>query len=163
MALTPRFRFASLLRVRKHEEEQQAIILSRTERTVHERKGQRNQIEAERQRTLFETGERTKAAFDASELRRYHQYERYLSKLGDQKDAEIRKLQEQAGKERERLLEALKKRRTLELLRERHLLAFAQQQRVAEQKVLDETATMRYSPGPFSLNMPEMSEDKRNK
>lgn len=162
MALSPRFRFAALLRVRKHEEDQQAITLSHTERSVHERKGQRNQIETEHQRALFEAGELAKARFDASDLRRYHQYERHLSRLRDQKDAEIRTLQVQAGKERDRLLEALKKRRILERLRERHLLAYLQQRRVAEQKLMDETATMRHGPGPFTLHEPETTEEDRS-
>ncbi|MBI2421838.1 MAG: flagellar FliJ family protein [Candidatus Hydrogenedentes bacterium] len=163
MALSPRFRFATLLRVRKHEEEQKAITLSRTERSVHERKGQRNQIEAEHQRALFAAGELAKSAFDASDLRRYHQYERYLSRLGDQKDAEIRSLQDQARTERERLLEALKKRRMLERLRERHLLAYMQQRRIAEQKMQDETAVMRHIPGPFTLHDPEKTEEEGSK
>ena len=133
--------YATLLRVRKHMEEQKAQVLAATRREIRVAEGERNSITEEQRRALDTAGNLAREVFDPSDVRRYYQYERHLARLVVQKDAEIRGLKRRADKERRDLEEAMKKRRVAEKLEERTAAAYEAYIRKEDQKQADETAT----------------------
>lgn len=141
MAIRRRFQYETLLRIRKRQEDLKAQALAAARREVHAAEGQRARIAQEQRRVVERAGGLLKERFDAAELRCYYQYERYLSWLGDAKDAEIRTLEEVAETKRAELEEATKSRRMVEKLKERHIKAHAKQVQKDEQRLTDEVGT----------------------
>lgn len=135
--------FGVLLRVRKHQREMHAMTLARTQREIARTRREREEI-AERQRdALTRISELARARFDAGDVRRYYQYERYLARRAVEKDAEIRALEQRAAEEREVLEEAMKRHKITEKLEERVCDAYAAHVRGWEQKESDEAASNR--------------------
>lgn len=133
--------FATLLRVRKRVEELKSQALGATRRRLHDAVAQRSSIAEEQRNTLAKTGVLLCDKFDASDVRRYYQYERHLARLAVQKDAEIRSLERTAAAQRKELEEAVKRRRVAEKLEERTASVYQEYVRKEEQKVVDELAT----------------------
>lgn len=133
--------YATLLRVRKRQEELKAQTLATTRREVRKSENERASIGEQQQRTLEKAGDLAKDVFDPSEVRQYHQYERHLARLAVQKDAEIRSLRRRADKERRDLEDAIKRRRITEKLEERTATAYQEHVWKEEQKRADETAS----------------------
>lgn len=107
----------------------------------------RDEMTDEQVRTLFAA---SRIAFDGSagshefrgdEIRLYFQYERHLAHLITENDAALAALRTEETERRAELVEALKRRRIVEVLKERHRKAFLAALNKADQKLLDETAT----------------------
>lgn len=141
MAMRPPNRYNTLLRIRKRQEDLSAYALAAARREVHLAQSERRRIAQEQQHTLAQAAEAAQEHFDASDVRRYYQYERHLARLGDSKDAQIRQLEEVAEERRAELEDATKAKRVVEKLVERRMLAYRQELRKLEQKTLDEVAT----------------------
>jgi flagellar export protein FliJ len=132
--------FDTLQRVRQREEDRCAQRLAEARRDVAAAERQRAMLQAQTRATLEAAGSHATDHLDASELRRYYQYERHLARLTDAKDAEIRHLEGVSEERRAALEEAMKARRVVEKLRERKLLARRKRMRDLEQRLLDEVA-----------------------
>ncbi len=141
MARLRQFRFTTLLRIRRRQEDARAQELAVARRHVDVATGQREAILGEQRRAMARAGTLTKVAFDASDVRRYYQYERHLARLGDEKDAEIHELEEKAEEKRSALLSASQSKQIVERLEERHRKAKAAALRKDEQRQSDEIAT----------------------
>ncbi len=133
--------FDTLLRIRRRQEEIKAGELAKVLRRVRAAQHQRARIVAEQQEALAQAQVPGGSAFDASEVRRYLQYERHLARMRDDKDATLRSLQEEAAVRRGEVESAMKERRIVEKLRERKMAAWLHRRRRAEQQVMDEVAT----------------------
>jgi flagellar export protein FliJ len=90
---------------------------------------------------LNEASEKVKAAFRGDEIRPYFLYETYLSEMAVKKDVEILELGKSAETKRKMLEEAMKKRRVVDRLKERHGEALRAELNKAEQMFSDEVAT----------------------
>ncbi len=101
---------------------------------------QRDEIARNQKRMLEEAAGATQQEFDASSIHRYYQYERHLARLAVEKDAAIAELRETEEERRADLEEAMKKKRIVERLKERHRDALFADLNKEEQAVLDETA-----------------------
>lgn len=132
--------FDTLLRVRRRMEDLKARALAREQREASRLEAEREAIVAEQRRALDAAGVAAGTVFDASEVRRHYQYERYLARCVVAKDAEIRAQLRVVAQSREELTEAMKDRKKIEKLRERKMRAFLQRQRKEEQRLLDEVA-----------------------
>lgn len=143
----------TLVRIRERQEDLRAQALAGARHAVTHAEQQRESILQMQRDTLEQARETAQRHFDASDVRRYYQYERYLSRLADVKDAEIRKLEAQAEQRRRELEEALKQRRMMEKLHERAEEARLRSFRQFEQKALDEVA-VNYSTQPGTETKP---------
>lgn len=117
------------------------MALAEARRQVRRAQDQRGAIIEEQRRALDHAGDLSQHAFDASDVRRYYQYERHLARLAVAKDAEIRQLEKTAEHKRMELEEATKRKRIMEKLKERHSAAFQACLQKNEQRSLDEAAT----------------------
>lgn len=143
MALKKPGHYETLVRVRKRQEEIKVITLAATRRDISNAEAERAGIAARQREALEQASEIAKSEFDASDVRRYYQYERYLARLAVRKDADIRGLQRKAEGQRRELLEATKKRRISEKLEERTAEAYHDHVLKQAQKQIDEVATNR--------------------
>ena len=137
------FRYGVLLRVRQRQEDIKSLALAEARRAVHFAERQHREIVGQQLAAFSAAGAHAQERFDASDVRRYFAYERHLSRLAVEKDAEIKDLRVQEEKRRGELEEAMKKRRILERLKERKDRAYRYVMGKEEQKRLDEVAVNR--------------------
>jgi flagellar export protein FliJ len=135
-------RYAAILRIRQQLEDREAQALSLIRGNIEQTRRQRTALELSRQATLDQAGANLREHFDASDIRGYYQYERHVAHLRDQKDAEIRELQQREAEQRARLETATRERRVAEKLHGRRWARYRADLVREEQKILDETATM---------------------
>lgn len=135
-------RYASILRLRQRAEDREAQALTAIRGHIHQAQRQRTSLELARQSTLEQAGASLREQFDASDIRGYYQYERHVAHLRDQKDAEIRELQQKESAQQALLETATKARRIAEKLHGRRWDRYRAYLRYEEQKIMDETATM---------------------
>jgi flagellar export protein FliJ len=132
--------FETLIRIRQRQEDLKAQALAATRRQIQLAQDAKSSIENQQKEALLRAAELAKASFDASQVRYYFQYERYLARRSDEKDAEIRDLQDQAEVRRLELEEAMKQRRMVEKLQEKKMDVYHHEVRRLEQKLSDEAA-----------------------
>jgi len=135
-------RYAAILRIRQQAEDREAQAMTAIRGRIQQTERQRTALELARQTTLDQAGATLRKHFDAGDIRGYYQYERHIAHLRDQKDADIRELQQQEAKQRAVLETATRERRIAEKLHGRrweHYRAYLVRE---EQKQMDETATM---------------------
>jgi len=135
-------RYAAILRLRQQAENREAQALTAIRGHIQQAQRQRTALELARQSTLDQAGASLRERFDASDIRGYYQYERHVMHLRDQKDADIRKLQQEESAQRTLLETATRERRIAEKLHERRWENYRAYLRYEEQKIMDETATM---------------------
>lgn len=132
-----------LLRVRERQELLRAQALASARRDASRAEAQREALNEEQRRVLREAGEASRNRVDATKVQSLIHYERHIARLAVDKDAEIRALQEVAEKRRGELEDAMKRRKIVERLSERARLAYHGHVKREEQKLLDETASVR--------------------
>ncbi|MBN2309307.1 MAG: flagellar FliJ family protein [Candidatus Hydrogenedentes bacterium] len=142
MARRRPFRYHALLRVRKRQEELKAAALARIRRGIRRNEEERDHIAAAQRSMFDEAGRRSETSFRARDVQRYFDYERHLARLAVEKDAALAELRKREEASRAELEEATKKKRVVELLKERQDGAFMADVMKEEQKFTDEIATI---------------------
>lgn len=135
------FRLATVLRIRRLQEDIKGQALAKVCRDIHVTEQQHAELVQQQRRALEQAGRVAHQEFDAGDVQRYYVYERYLARSAVEKDAEIAQLRELEVQRRGELEEAMKRRRTVELLEGRYLQAFHGWLRKELQRVSDESAT----------------------
>lgn len=143
MARPRRFRYQTLLRVRERQEELKAVALGRVRRDIAVAQQERAAIVDEQRFMLEEAGRSTQQPFTAGRVLGYYQYEWHLARRAVEKDASIVQLKREEAERREELQEAMKKRRMVSKLKERHHEALQAELNDIERKQADEAATNR--------------------
>lgn len=136
-----RFRLETLLRVRKLQEDLKSQVLAEVRRDIRLTTRQREEIAALQRATFEAAGHAARHKFDASDVHRYYQYERHLARMADEKDAVIAQLRQREEHALDELSDAMKRKRTVERLKERSQGVHAALVNKEEQKATDETAT----------------------
>jgi flagellar export protein FliJ len=134
------FRYAVLLRVRKRQEDLKAQALGEVRRSITPAMADRDLLDREKRRALDQVATAARRRFDASDVQRYYQYERHLAWLAAEKDAQLRELRGEEDKRRMDLEDAMKQRRIVERLEERHDERVRAERRKADQQFSDQVA-----------------------
>lgn len=135
-------KFDVLQRVRERQEKLKAQALAETRREIQRAEAQRNALSEEQRRVLEEAGAASKDNVDAAKTQAFIHYERHIARLAVEKDAEIHSLRGVEERRRRELEDAMKKRKVVERLSEKARLDYHTEQRRAEQKQNDETASV---------------------
>jgi flagellar export protein FliJ len=135
------FRYATVLRVRKIQEELEAARLQRIRAAINEASGERNALTREQARMFFEAARTAREQFDASDVQRYYGHERVIQRRLVDTDAEIAQLRQEENRQRGELETATRGRRIVDRLRERHEERVRIETRGMDQKRTDESAT----------------------
>ncbi len=137
------FRLASVLRVRKRQEELRAQALAETQSVIRKAQHRREEL-TELQRTMLMNADAlTRTNFDAADVRRYFQYEQHVSRSVVDTDAQLAQLATVAEDRRAELEEATQRKKAIDRLEERHREALASEDRYWEQRTNDEIASGR--------------------
>jgi len=140
MAARKPFRYTVLLRVRKLQEDQKAFELAQVQREIRNAVQERDFILQEQRRVLQEASEVLQRPFAGNPVGRYYQYERHLARRAVEKDALIAQKRSEAERRRDALEAAMRQKRVVERLQERHEAAEQADQVQAEQRMTDEVA-----------------------
>lgn len=132
------FKLEGLLRVRRIREEQALGELAQIMMRVNEQESARNRAQAllRDEMTRFEQQHRDDFSIDLFQL-----YDRYLERLESEDRAAARKLEEirpELEREMEKVMEARKGRRVVEILKERHRSEWERDRRKTEARELEE-------------------------
>ncbi len=147
MALRKPGHFATLLRVRKRQENRQSAMLGHVRKAIAQAQEDGQAIARQQQAALDKAGQLARKRFDAADVRRFYQYERYLARRADEKDAEIQKLTQEEAQERAKLEDAMKHRRMAERLEDHVTSTYAGHVRKSEQQQSDEVASNYHTRG----------------
>ncbi len=147
MALRRPEQLATLLRIRQRQEDLRAQDLAATQRDLQAAARERAKLILARRQAMSARTRKRGEVLDASSLRRQQQYERYLARRADEKDAEMRELKTTAESKRVELEHALKQRRMVERLYEQRRDALRTEHAKAEQRLLDDVGQQRAARG----------------
>ncbi|MCH7910071.1 MAG: flagellar FliJ family protein [Candidatus Hydrogenedentes bacterium] len=137
-------RYATLARVRKHQEEQKAHALAQARRVVGGLEEQRRELEAYQKRVLERAADHASEPI-AGRMRALYLFERHLGRLADEKDLEIEAGTRDAEERRREFDEALKQRRIIERLIEKAQKGLQKRFRRSEQRHHDEIASIQFA------------------
>lgn len=138
-----RFRLATVLRVRKRQEDMRAQALAETQSVIQKAQHLRDDLSTLQRTMLMDADSLTRNDFDAADIRRYFQYERHLARRVVDTDAKLAELKSVAEDRRAELEEATQKKKAIERLEDRHREAVEAEARYWDQRSIDEIATGR--------------------
>lgn len=143
--------------MRKHLENARAQALAQVRGQIAFVERRRDSLIVEQGAMLERAAELTHTESDAEtfssqSIQPYYQYERHLARLVTDQAASLEALRQIESTRRQELTESIKNRRIVELLKERHVLAYRTYMNKEEQKLLDESATNSAASAPRSTH-----------
>ena len=139
------FRLQQYLGVKEQVEEQKELEYAHALRKVEEEKALLIQMHNERQNIIISMQESLQKMISPIEIRRYNNtIERLKHRIVVQEER-VRASQIYAEEKREELVQAMKDRKALEVVREKALEEFTLEQNLEEQKQVDELVSFKYT------------------
>jgi flagellar protein FliJ len=138
------FRLQTVLEHRQHLEDMALNALAVRQRALHECEEHIAWLKAELNRSREELWKREQEGLAARDYVLANEYVTVLRLQVMRNQARLPQLQAETEKARLLLVEATKARKILEALRDRHRMEYDEEQRRAEQRVLDEVAVGAY-------------------
>ena len=135
--------YATLLRVRKRQEDLSAQVLAGVRREMRAAELQRADFEDQQRRAIDSAQAYTGENFDERLFPQYVQYQRHLARMAVAKDAEIEQLRQQTAGRRLELENAMRQRRMVDRLIERSERIVSNNLKKEEQRSSDESASTR--------------------
>lgn len=138
------FRFETLLRLRKNFEQIEQKKMAQMQQHLYARQNELQDIESSGKHHREELQSRLTQTLDARTLGLYAPYLESLSSRTGQYQQVIAESEQQVETQREQLIESMKKRRALEILKERELLRKRRLAAKKETAFADEMAATRW-------------------
>ena len=139
-----RFNLESLLNYRRYQEEILQKELADLKNQLIQREQLLHQMKQDRRKYSRELHQRQKKGGTVSGLIMYFRYLDRLSMEMDSQKQRVVKAKKQFDRKRRELLEIVKKRKTLERLKEKGFVTYQQEMLKKEQNLMDEVAATRY-------------------
>ncbi len=140
-----RFKLEALLNHRRHQEEVCQKKLAQTERQLADEQGKLRQRKREMRENIQKLQAKQKEKLNVSDIILSVNYIQQLSKnIEDQKKC-VRQATKKVNQKRNELIIIVKKRKTLEKLKEKEWLAYQQIMMQTERKLMDEVASTRHA------------------
>ncbi len=136
-----KFKLEKLLKIRKKEEEDLGNLYALKLKEIEKEKINLNKIKEEKNKIKKD---KIKKKLIASELVQLQNYLIAIKKRENEQIFKIKELENKAENLKNQLLEARKKRKILETLKERQYLKYLQNEKLAEQKTIDEIGVIRH-------------------
>jgi len=139
-----RFKFETLMNVRKIRENIAQQAFSEAQRNHQTLLAMKEQIEARRDDIRNDLMNRMKRGLGATEVRMYYDYLSHIKRALVRLDENILAAEKQVDLKREKLLEAKREHKAMERLREIHQARFDAAERKKEMNFIDEIAISRH-------------------
>lgn len=137
-------RYATLLRVRKRQEDLKVQAFAQAQRVVRDLETERDELFAYQRRVLEEAGRQAVEPV-AGRLEALYRFDRHLGKLADEKDAKIVAQQGEVDDRRRELDDAIKQRRIIERLIEIAELEAKEEFNRQDRRLQDEFASIQFA------------------
>jgi flagellar FliJ protein len=139
------FKLEALLNHRRHQEEVCQKELAQTERQLADEQGKLRQQKREMRENIQKLQTKQKESINVSDIILSVNYIQQLSKnIEDQKNC-VREATKKVNQKRNELIVIVKKRKTLEKLKEKDRLTYQQKMMQNERKLMDEVASTRHA------------------
>lgn len=132
-----KFSLQKVLDVRKHKEEQKAIELFKAEQALNAEKSKLDTLKISKQKALDKKEEKK---IDLTSIRIEHDYIVGLSDKIDKQTVQVQKVNKKVDKNRAHLIEAVKEKRAVEILKDRKQEIHKKEQNLEQAKVDNEIA-----------------------
>jgi len=140
-----RFKLEALLNHRRHQEEVCQKELAQTERILADEKSQQRRRKKEMRHNLQSLQIKQKEKINVSDIILSVNYIQQLSQKIEIQKKRVRKATRKVDQKRQELISIVKKRKTLEKLKEKEWLAYQQKMMQNERKFMDDIASTRYA------------------
>ncbi len=139
------FRLETLLTQRRHAEETLQCELSEARKVLAAEQAALREAKGARSRSMRELRRAQEARFRADEVLLYYPYLERLAQAIDSQARRVNIAERRVSQTRYALIEAMKKRKVLEKLREKQARAHQHEAAVLEQRMHDEAATQQHN------------------
>jgi len=139
-----KFRLESLLRLRKNEEDQVQREFGAIQAHLHNQEQELVDMETRDKRNKDELNQIQGQPQSPSTFMMYDRYFQSVKVLEHRQRQVISEINSKADEKRKHLIEAVRQRRTLEILKERELLRHRKEQAKRETALLDEVASAQW-------------------
>ena len=140
-----RFKLEALLNHRRHQEEVCQKELAQTERLLADEKGRLRRRKREHRENIQQLQAKQKANINVSDIILAVNFIQQLSKKIEDQTKCVREATKTVNQKRNELIMIVKKRKTLEKLKEKELLAYQKKMMQNERKLMDELASTRHA------------------
>ena len=140
-----RFKLEALLNHRRHQEEICQKELASYQRKLSAEQELLRRTKQLKRENVTKLGARQKESIRVSEITLYLNYIAQLSMQIEEQAACVREAAKKVNQKRKELIGIVKKRKTLEKLKEKDLLAYQKKLMQDERKFMDEVATTRHA------------------
>jgi flagellar export protein FliJ len=138
------FKFQALLNHRRHEEEVCQKELAEAQRDLADAQEKRKTLEQEKRENVQRLHAQQKERHNAANVLMFTNYIEQLSRDIEVQEQLLQHAAQKVNRKRDRLITVMKKRKTLEKLKEKGRLAYQQKIMRAERKFNDEVAATRH-------------------
>ena len=138
------FRFQVLLNHRRHQEEVSQKELAEAQRELSDARQKLNGIKRKMRENIQQLHARQKERHNASNILMFTNYIEQLSRGIVSQNQRVQQAAQKVTQKRDHLIAVMKKRKTLEKLKEKEWLAYQQKMMQAERKFNDEVAANRH-------------------
>lgn len=139
-----RFKFATLMNVRKVQENTAQQLFSQAQRYVSTLMAMKEQVSIRRDVLRAELMTRMKNGLSSNEVKGYYDYLSHLEQGIERINENIKVARKQLEEKREYLMKAKRAFKAISRLREIHLSRFDETERKKDMKFLDEIAVLRH-------------------
>jgi flagellar FliJ protein len=139
-----RFRFEALLNHHRHQEEVSQIELARAQRRLTDEQGNLRRQKTEKRVAVQKLQTQQKDKINVSDIIMYLNFIERLSKNIARQVHCVQVVTKSVNQKRSELIKLMKKRKTLERLKEKEWLAYQQKMQQNERKRMDEAASIRH-------------------
>ncbi|MCP4628785.1 MAG: flagellar export protein FliJ [bacterium] len=140
-----RFKLEALLNHRRHQEEIRQKELAQTERQLADERGKLNRLKEDKQENTQKLQAKQKIPINVSVIILSVNYIRQLAKNIEKQAECVRVTTRKVNQKRTELVMMVKKRKTLEKLKEKEQLVYQQKMLQNERKLMDEVAAIRHA------------------
>jgi flagellar FliJ protein len=140
-----RFKLEALLRHRRHQEEVCQKELAQTERQLADEQGKLRRQKTEKRANIQKLQAKQKERINVSDIILSVNYLQQLSKNIEDQLKNVRDAKNKVNQKRHELIIIVKKRQTLEKLKEKEWQAYQQKMMQNERKQMDEVASTRHA------------------
>lgn len=140
-----RFKLEALLNHRRHQEEVCQKELAQSERQLSEEQGKLRQQKREKRDNIQKLQAKQKEIANPSDIILFVNYIKQLSKNIVNQKKSVREATKKMSQKRQELIINMKKRKTLEKLKEKDWLVYQKEMMQNERKLMDEVASTRHT------------------
>lgn len=140
-----KFRLENYLGVKEKIEEQRKLDYGKALRKLDEEKKLLEYFYGKKKSLIFAMRNSINSGVKSAELKRYNEYISYIKNKIEEQETAVKNAEEFAENKRLELVEAMKERKMLDVLKDNDRAEYNREQLLKEQKIVDEIVSYQYN------------------